>query len=139
MNNEQYSKEKRLPKIAADIIIECEGKVILIKRKFPPYGWALPGGFLEYGETVEQTARREAKEETCLDLVDVKQFHTYSAPSRDLRWHTISVIFTAKGVGMPQAADDASELKLYTLDNLPEPICFDHKKVLEDYKKSVKE
>jgi ADP-ribose pyrophosphatase YjhB (NUDIX family) len=136
--NEPNNQEKRIPKIAADIIIEYKGKIILVKRKFPPYGWALPGGFLEYGETVEETARREAKEETSLDLINLKQFHTYSAEKRDLRWHTISVVFTAKGVGVAKAADDAAALDFFSLDNLPDPICFDHREVLEDYKNSIK-
>lgn len=132
-----HKKEQSQPKLAVDIIIEYEGKVILIKRKHPPYGWALPGGFVEYGETVENTAIREAKEETGLDLADLKQFHVYSSPDRDARGHTISIVFTAKGKGKPIAADDADDIKLFSLQNLPLKIAFDHREILEDYKKSL--
>jgi ADP-ribose pyrophosphatase YjhB (NUDIX family) len=128
--------EYHQPKLAADIIIEYEGKIVLIKRKNPPYGWALPGGFIEYGETVEQTAIREAKEETGLDLLALKQFHVYSTPNRDPRGHAVSVVFTAKGIGAPKAADDAKDIDLFQLKDLPKDIAFDHRKILEDYKEN---
>lgn len=127
------------PKLAVDIIIEFEGKIVLIRRKNPPYGWALPGGFVEYGETVETAAVRETKEETGLRLLNLKQFFVYSEPERDPRWHTISIVFKAKGIGKPKAADDACDIKLFTLDKLPNEVVFDHLKILEDYKKSIKE
>lgn len=125
------------PKLAVDIIIEYNGKIILIKRKNPPFGWALPGGFVEYGETVENTAIREAKEETGLDLVGLKQFYVYSSPDRDPRGHTVSIVFTAQGIGTAKAADDAQDIKLFSLDKLPKDICFDHQQILLDYKKSI--
>jgi ADP-ribose pyrophosphatase YjhB (NUDIX family) len=121
------------PKLTVDIIINIEGKIVLIKRKNPPYGWALPGGFVDYEETVENAAIREAKEETGLDLKNLKQFHVYSEPSRDPRGHNISVVFTAEGIGEPKAADDAKELELFDQNNLPKEIAFDHKKILFDY------
>ncbi|MEW6686103.1 MAG: NUDIX hydrolase [Candidatus Edwardsbacteria bacterium] len=121
------------PKLTVDIIIEIDGGIVLIKRKNPPYGWALPGGFVDYGETVEDAARREAKEETSLELKDLHQFHVYSEPNRDPRGHTVSVVFTAKGVGIPKAEDDAKEIKIFSKTNLPSEITFDHKKILEDY------
>jgi len=126
------SKYKQ-PSLAVDIIIEQEGKIVLVKRKNPPYGWALPGGFVEYGETVEQTAVREAKEETGLDLVDLKQFGVYSKPDRDPRGHTISVVFTAIGKGKPSAADDAADIGLFALNNLPQEVVFDHYDIIDDY------
>ncbi len=125
------------PGLAVDIIIEVDSKIILIKRKNPPYGWALPGGFVELGETVENTAIRESKEETGLDLVNLRQFHVYSDPKRDPRGHTISVVFIAKGIGIPKAADDAADLKLYSLDNVPQELAFDHRQILEDYRKEL--
>jgi ADP-ribose pyrophosphatase YjhB (NUDIX family) len=121
------------PKLTVDIIINIEGKIILIKRKNPPYGWALPGGFVDYGETVEHAAIREAKEETSLDLKNLKQFHVYSEPNRDPRGHNISVVFTADGIGEPKAADDAKEIGLFCQNDLPDEIAFDHKKILFDY------
>jgi ADP-ribose pyrophosphatase YjhB (NUDIX family) len=121
------------PSLAVDIIIKYQNKIVLIKRKNPPYGWALPGGFVEYGETVEQTAVREACEETGLDLVRLKQFGVYSKPDRDPRGHTISVVFTAIGKGKPVAADDAVDLGLYDLDNLPHDVAFDHLDIINDY------
>ena len=93
-----------------DIIIEVKGGIILIKRKNPPHGWAIPGGFIIYGESAESAAMREAKEETGLDLEDLRQFHTYSAPDRDPRHHTISVVFIAKGKGEPTADSDAADI-----------------------------
>ncbi len=121
------------PKLAVDAIIEIGDKIVLIRRKNPPYGWALPGGFVEYGETLEQAVRREAMEETGLELLDLRQFHAYSEPDRDPRFHVVSVVFIAKGKGTPRAADDAAGIALFSKDELPEDIAFDHKKILEDY------
>ena len=117
-----------------DIIIELDDKgIILIKRKNPPYGWAIPGGFVDYGESLENAAMREAKEETSLDIELIKQFHTYSDPKRDKRFHTISTVYIAKANGEPKAADDAADVGIFKENNLPEPIVFDHKEILKDY------
>jgi ADP-ribose pyrophosphatase YjhB (NUDIX family) len=117
-----------------DIIIEVnEGEIILIKRKNDPVGWAIPGGFVDYGESLEKAAVREAKEETSLDVTLIKQMHTYSRPDRDPRQHTISTVFIARGKGTPKAADDAAEIGVFTEDNLPEPLMFDHREILSDY------
>ncbi len=123
----------RNPFLTVDAIIEIEGGIILIKRKNPPHGWAIPGGFVDYGETVESAVIREAKEETCLDINNVSQFHTYSDPDRDKRHHTVSVIFTATASGTPVAADDAKEIGIFTRNTLPKDIAFDHRQILEDY------
>ena len=117
-----------------DIIIEIEPQgIILIKRKNPPYGWAIPGGFVDYGESLEDAALREAREETNLDVELIRQFHTYSDPRRDPRHHSISTVYLAKGKGIPQAEDDAVEVGIFTESNLPEAIAFDHRSILEDY------
>lgn len=126
------------PKLTVDIIIDLGGKIVLIKRNNPPYGWALPGGFVNYGETVEEAAIREAKEETGLDLKDLKQFYVYSDPKRDQRGHMVSVVFTAHGIGQPKAADDAKEIGLFSQNELPKEIAFDHQKILADYYQSIK-
>lgn len=123
----------RNPLLTVDVIIEVKGGVVLIKRKNPPPGWAIPGGFVDYGETIEAAVIREAKEETGLDITDVRQFHTYSDPGRDPRHHTVSTIFTAKASGTPVAADDAKDVGVYTKDNLPPDIAFDHRQILQDY------
>jgi ADP-ribose pyrophosphatase YjhB (NUDIX family) len=116
-----------------DIIIEYKGGIILIKRKNPPPGWALPGGFVDYGESLEYAAVREAKEETGLDIRLVRQFHTYSSPDRDARFHTISTVYIAKGEGKLNAGDDAKEAGIFTRDKLPGEIAFDHRNILKDY------
>ena len=123
----------RNPVVTVDAIIEMSGGVILIKRKNPPPGWAIPGGFVDYGETLEEAVIREMKEETCLDINLIRQFHTYSDPARDPRHHTVSTIFIATASGSPQAADDAKDIGIFTKDNLPEDIAFDHRQILEDY------
>lgn len=127
----------RTPLLTVDIIILLNKAVVLIKRKNPPFGWALPGGFVDLGETVEQAAIRETKEETTLDLYDLKQFHVYSSPSRDPRGHTVSVVFTAKGSGIPKPMDDAKDIALFRADNLPSNIAFDHKAILNDFFNSL--
>ena len=117
-----------------DIIIELGGKgIVLIERKNPPYGWAIPGGFVDYGETLEVAAMREALEETSLNVELVRQFHVYSAPDRDPRQHTIATVFIARASGIPMAADDAKEVGIFTKDTLPPNLAFDHRKILEDY------
>ncbi len=122
-----------------DIIIEIESKgIVLIKRKNPPYGWALPGGFVDYGESLEEAAVREAKEETDLDVKLIGQFHTYSDPKRDPRHHSISTVYIAKAKGTPQARDDAVEIGIFNETNLPDAIAFDHRSILRDYFKSRK-
>lgn len=127
-------KRYRNPVPAVDIIIEVgNNKIILIKRKNPPYGWALPGGYVNYGESLEEAAIREAKEETSLDIKLLRQFHTYSEPLRDPRLHTISTVFIAKADGIPEARDDAKELGVFSLNSLPKELAFDHSKILQDY------
>jgi ADP-ribose pyrophosphatase YjhB (NUDIX family) len=120
-----------------DIIIEIESKgIILIKRKNSPFGWAIPGGFVDYGESLEEAAIREAKEETNLDVKLIRQFHTYSNPKRDPRHHSISTVYIAKGKGKPKAKDDALEIGIFNELNLPDEIAFDHRSILKDYFKS---
>lgn len=123
----------RTPYLTVDIIIECDGGIVLIERKNPPHGWALPGGFVDCGETLEAAAIREAKEETSLDITLVEQMHTYSDPRRDPRHHTVSTVFIARGSGRAEAADDAKTAALFTEDRLPEPLVFDHASILRDY------
>ncbi len=123
----------RNPFLTVDAIIEVDDGIVLIKRKNPPPGWAIPGGFVDYGETLEQAVVREAKEETGLDIRLVRQFHTYSDPKRDPRHHTVSTIFIAAASGTPVAADDAKEAGIFTRDSLPGEIAFDHRQILEDY------
>jgi len=127
-------EEYKVPQPTVDIIIEVENRgIVLIKRKNPPHGWALPGGFVDYGETLEQAAVREAKEETSLDVTLKGQLHTYSNPCRDPRFHTISTVFIGEAFGSPEGKDDASEAKIFTSDSLPSPIAFDHLDILNDY------
>jgi ADP-ribose pyrophosphatase YjhB (NUDIX family) len=121
-----------------DIIIEIDLMgIVLIKRKNPPHGWAIPGGFVDYGESLEEAAVREAKEEINLDVKLVRQFHTYSDPKRDPRHHSISTVYIAKVNGIPQAKDDALEIGTFNESNLPEEIAFDHRSILKDYFKRV--
>nr|WP_320011342.1 NUDIX hydrolase [uncultured Desulfobulbus sp.] len=122
----------RNPTPTVDIIIETEGGVVLIERKNPPYGWALPGGFVDYGESYENAAKREAKEETGLTVELIRQLHTYSAPNRDARQHTASTVFIATASGQPEAADDAQKAGIFFADTLP-ALVFDHAQILKDY------
>ena len=126
----------KTPLLTVDIIIRSRAAagVVLIRRKNPPHGWALPGGFVDVGETVENAAIREAFEETQLRVRLAGQFHVYSDPARDPRGHTVSVVFVADADGLPTGADDASEARIFPLDALPEPIVFDHGRILADYK-----
>jgi len=121
------------PSLTVDCIIEKDNKVLLISRKNYPFGYALPGGYVDYGESVEQAVIREMKEETNLEIVEPKLFGVYSDPARDPRSHTVSVVFYAKTSANPVAGDDAKDLGFFDLDNLPEPIVFDHLKILKDY------
>ncbi len=121
------------PKPVVDMIIRVGVGIVLIQRRNAPFGWAIPGGFVDYGETVEEAALREAREETGLELTDLSQFHVYSDPKRDDRMHTISVVFTAQGQGTPKAGDDAAEIGVFTQHNLPPDIVFDHPCILSDY------
>lgn len=131
-------KKYRNPVPTVDIIIEIQREdgsegIVLIKRKNPPYGWALPGGFIDYGESLEESAVREAKEETSLYVKLLYQFHTYSDPKRDPRQHTISTVYVAKASGIPKAQDDAQEIGIFTKEEIQFPLAFDHQKILADY------
>jgi ADP-ribose pyrophosphatase YjhB (NUDIX family) len=125
----------RNPFLTVDIIIELEGRqdIILIRRAKPPYGWALPGGFVDYGESLEAAARREAREETSLEVDLVAQLGAYSAPDRDPRHHTVSVVFVARAAGEPKAASDAQQVGVFSEGALPGPLAFDHASILADY------
>ena len=122
------------PTPTVDLIIEIPGKgLVLIQRGKPPLGWAFPGGFVDYGESLEDAARREAREETGLQVSLLGQFHTYSDPKRDPRHHNISTVFVAWADGTPQAWDDARSLKIFPPDDLPRVLAFDHGQILADY------
>jgi AmmeMemoRadiSam system protein A len=119
---------------AADVVIElAPDQVVLVRRRNPPFGWAIPGGFIEVGETAEQAAAREAFEETGLDVELVELFHVYSDPQRDPRQHTLSVVFIGRADGVPAGGDDAVEARLFSESDLPEEIAFDHRRILADY------
>ena len=127
------SEDRRNPLPTVDIIIELNRGIVLVKRKNPPYGWALPGGFVDYGESLETAAVREAKEEVSLDVEIKEQFHSYSDPDRDKRFHTVTTVFIASAEGIPKAADDATRADVFAKDNLPEPLAFDHDRIISDY------
>jgi orotate phosphoribosyltransferase len=125
----------RTPFLAADAILELEpGQVLLIRRGNPPHGWALPGGFVEPGESVEAAVRREIAEETGLILDEIVQMHTYSEPGRDPRFATVSVIFVGRATGTPRAGDDAADARLFPIEALPEDLCFDHRRILDEFR-----
>ena len=125
------------PHIAADIIIELldrpERPIVLIERRNPPYGWAIPGGFMEVGERLERTAIREAAEETSLTVTLKALLGIYSKPGRDPRFHTVTAVFVAEACGVPAAADDAKNLRVVRMTDLPTALAFDHDQVLADY------
>jgi 8-oxo-dGTP diphosphatase len=126
------------PLIAADILIELIDQpnrpFVLIERAHEPFGWAIPGGFVDVGETVEHAAVREAKEETCLYVKLITLLGIYSNPKRDTRGHTVTAVYIAEATGLPVAADDAKNFGIYTFDNLPAVLAFDHAQVIDDYR-----
>ncbi len=126
------------PKLTVDIIIELADQpgrpILLIERKYPPLGWALPGGFVDVGETLEQAAVREAAEEISLSVRLRTLLGCYSDPARDSRNHTVSAVYVAEAHGEARAADDAANVQAFLLDNLPEVLAFDHALILDDYR-----
>lgn len=123
----------RNPTPTVDIIIETGEGIVLIERRNPPFGWALPGGFVDYGESLESAAIREAREETSLDVTLKEQFHAYSDPHRDPRLHTITTVFIAGARGTPSAKDDAKNIDVFPKDSIPSRLAFDHASILKDY------
>ncbi|NQT35598.1 NUDIX hydrolase [bacterium] len=121
------------PKLTVDAVIRTTEGVVLIKRKNPPIGWALPGGFVDIGETVEEAVIREAREETGLKIHDLWLVGVYSDPRRDPRFHTVSVVFGASAEGSPCGADDAAEAQVFADDKLPGKIVLDHRGIIEDF------
>lgn len=122
------------PLPTVDCIIELPGDyIVLIRRKHPPLGWALPGGFVDYGERLDLACVREVKEETGLDVQLSEQFFTYSDPARDARKHTISTVFIGQAEGTPRGDDDAELAQAFAIDALPKELCFDHATILDDY------
>lgn len=131
MENRGPGRKGPLPTV--DVIIEVGDRIVLVRRKNPPPGWAIPGGFIDVGEKAEDAAVREAREETGLDVTLTALLGVYSDPARDPRGHTISTVYVGRADGAPVGADDASEAGLFGEDSLPSPIAFDHAKILSDY------
>jgi len=126
------------PLLAADALIELNDlpgrPFVLIERANPPYGWAIPGGFVDIGETIEHAAIREAKEETSLCVRLTALLGIYSNPARDPRNHTVTAVYIAQAHGSPIAADDAKHCGIFTFDTLPDQLAFDHAQVIADYR-----
>jgi 8-oxo-dGTP diphosphatase len=126
----------KTPLATVDIIIESGGGIVLVRRRHPPLGWALPGGFVDPGESVPNAARREAKEETGLDVELTELLGVYSDPSRDPRGlFTISTVFIARSDGEPVGGDDAAEARVFAPDALPGDVAFDHPTMIADYRR----
>jgi 8-oxo-dGTP diphosphatase len=123
----------RNPYPTVDVVVATAGGIVLVERKNPPHGWALPGGFIDYGERVEDAARREVREETGLDVELVHLLGVYSDPSRDPRHHTMTVVYVGRAEGVPRGGDDAARAEVFDPRDLPGPLCFDHDRVVEDY------
>jgi len=131
--------EPKTPYLAVDGVVRLwEGErfkgIVLIERRYEPLGYALPGGFVEVGETVEEAVLREVKEETGLDAQIVKLLGVYSEPNRDPRFHVVSVVFVLDAYGEPKGGDDAKKAVVFPIEDLPfDKIVFDHAKILKDY------
>ena len=123
----------RNPYPTVDVIIELADGIVLVRRKNPPEGWAIPGGFIDYGESAEHAAVREAREETGLDVELTVLLGVYSSPGRDPRFHTISTVFVGRAGGTPRGGDDAAEARVFDPASLPEPVAFDHADIIADY------
>lgn len=122
------------PTPTVDCIVELPGeRIVLVKRKNPPLGWALPGGFVDLGEPLHAACVREVREETGLEVSLSEQFFTYSDPSRDPRQHTLSTVYIGQAQGEPLGADDAAEARAFSLEAIPGPLCFDHGVIVADY------
>ncbi len=127
----------KTPLLTVDIIVRYRNGIVLVERKNPPYGWALPGGFVEVGESLENAALREANEETSLDIKIVEQFHAYSDPRRDSRFHTVTIVFLADGKGILKGRDDAKRAEVFLQETRPSQMAFDHGRILADYFKYI--
>ena len=126
----------RNPAPTVDVVILLTGdRVVLVRRKNPPRGWAIPGGFVDVGERLDVAAAREAAEETGLSVTLLEQFHSYSDPARDRRRHTISTVYLATAAGQPRGGDDAAEARAFAWSALPDPIVFDHREILADVRR----
>jgi 8-oxo-dGTP diphosphatase len=129
----------KTPFLTVDAIIETQGGIVIIKRSNPPFGYALPGGFVDYGESLEQAIIREVREETDLEITNLKQFHTYSDPRRDPRFHTVGTVFIAQAIGEPKAGDDAAGVQVVPRGDIEKlDFAFDHRLILLDYLSSLK-
>ena len=125
--------EYRNPKPTVDVVIATPRGIVLVRRANPPHGWALPGGFIDEGELAEVAAIREVREETGLLITLDALLGVYSDPARDPRFHTMAVVYTARSEGSPVGGDDALEARCFSLNALPEPLAFDHARILQDY------
>ncbi|MEM7816399.1 MAG: macro domain-containing protein [Candidatus Aenigmatarchaeota archaeon] len=133
-----FEKLSKGPFLTVDGIVEYKDGIVMVERSNPPFGWALPGGFVDYNETVEEAVKREIKEETNLEFINFKQFKVYSQPKRDPRFHTVSVVFIGKGEGKIKASSDAKNVEIFRLNGLPEKIAFDHSIIIKDYLDFIK-
>ncbi|MEI7905430.1 MAG: NUDIX hydrolase [Candidatus Firestonebacteria bacterium] len=132
-----FGNEQKSPFLTTDCIVRVKGGIVVIERSNPPLGFALPGGFVDYGESLEAAVKREMKEETGLKLLNLRQFHVYSKPGRDPRFHVVTVVFTADSKGLPRAGDDAKSVRVVGRGKIMKmKFASDHKRVLLDYFRS---